>query len=103
MAQNKRAIRPLTDADEAEIQRQIANDPDAPEVTDEQAAQARSFAQAFPELAASIRAKRGPQRKPTKVSTTIRLSADVVEYFKAGGAGWQARIDAALKEWIAPR
>jgi uncharacterized protein (DUF4415 family) len=76
---------------------------DNPEWTDEELATAVPFAQAFPDLAATIRPKRGPQRKPTKVSTTIRLSADVVEYFKAGGAGWQARIDAALKEWIAPR
>jgi uncharacterized protein (DUF4415 family) len=35
-----------------------------------------------------------------KVSTTIRLSPDVVQAFKADGAGWQTRIDAALKDWL---
>jgi uncharacterized protein (DUF4415 family) len=35
-----------------------------------------------------------------KVSTTIRLSADVVQAFRAAGDGWQTRIDAALKDWL---
>jgi len=46
--------------------------------------------------------KRGrPPADETKVSTTIRLDADVVEHFRATGAGWQSRINAALKDWIA--
>lgn len=45
--------------------------------------------------------QRGPQRRPTKVSTTLRLSPEVVAYFKAQGRGWQTRIDEALKEWVA--
>ena len=43
---------------------------------------------------------RGPQKAPPKVSTTIRLSPDVVHAFRASGAGWQTRIDAALKDWL---
>lgn len=62
---------------------------------------ARPFAEVFPALAASAQRVRGPQKTPTKVSTTIRLSPEVIAHFKAGGAGWQARIDAALKEWVA--
>ncbi|WP_114689816.1 BrnA antitoxin family protein [Polynucleobacter necessarius] len=46
------------------------------------------------------RKTRGPQTKPTKVSTTIRLSSDVIETFKATGDGWQTRIDFALKQWL---
>jgi len=49
------------------------------------------------------RRTRGVQKVPTKVSTTIRLSPEVLAYFKAGGKGWQTRIDAALKAWIAQR
>ena len=30
----------------------------------------------------------------------IRLSADVLERFRATGQGWQTRIDAALKQWL---
>ena len=60
----------------------------------------------FKDLPESLQAKltsrklRGAQVLPTKVSTTIRLSSDVVEAFKASGSGWQARIDLALKEWL---
>lgn len=43
---------------------------------------------------------RGPQKAPPKVSTTIRLSPEVIEAFRAGGDGWQTRIDAALKDWL---
>ena len=43
---------------------------------------------------------RGPQKTPLKVSTTIRLSPEVVEAFRAGGDGWQTRIDSALKDWL---
>jgi hypothetical protein len=51
--------RPLTDDEEAEIQKLIASDPDNPEMTDEQIAQAKPFAEAFPELMESIRRARG--------------------------------------------
>ena len=43
---------------------------------------------------------RGPQKSPTKVSTTIRLSNDVLQAFRATGDGWQTRVDAALKDWL---
>ena len=48
---------------------------------------------------ATVRRGRPPSANP-KVSTTIRLSPEVVDHFKAGGRGWQTRIDAALREWI---
>ncbi len=43
---------------------------------------------------------RGPQKAPTKKSIAIRLSQDVVENFKSTGAGWQARIDDALRMFL---
>jgi uncharacterized protein (DUF4415 family) len=73
---------------------------DNPEWTPEDFAKAVPFDKAFPELAASIR-RRGAQKAPKKVSTTIRLSPEVIEHFRMTGDGWQSRIDRALKEWIA--
>jgi uncharacterized protein (DUF4415 family) len=73
---------------------------DNPEWTADDFAKAVPFDTAFPELAATIRG-RGNQKAPTKISTTIRLSRDVVDHFRTTGSGWQARIDKALKEWIA--
>jgi uncharacterized protein (DUF4415 family) len=43
---------------------------------------------------------RGPQKTPTKVPTTIRLSSEVISSFKATGSGWQTKIDLALKQWL---
>ena len=48
---------------------------------------------------ATVLRSRPPLAKP-KVSTTIRLSHDVIHHFKMGGRGWQTRIDEALREWI---
>ena len=45
--------------------------------------------------------QRGAQKRPTKEAITIRYSRDVLESFRTTGPGWQARIDAALKEWVA--
>jgi uncharacterized protein (DUF4415 family) len=44
-----------------------------------------------------------PKAETTKERITIRLSADVLDRFRAGGPGWQTRIDAALKEWLTGR
>jgi uncharacterized protein (DUF4415 family) len=85
--------KPYTDADWAEVS-------DNPEWTAEDFAKAVPFAVAFPELAATIR-RRGVQKAPTKVSTTIRLSPEVLDHFRGSGSGWQSKIDRALKEWIA--
>lgn len=41
---------------------------------------------------------RGPQKAPTKRLVSLRLSPEVLEYFKAMGPGWQAKIDATLVE-----
>jgi len=42
-----------------------------------------------------------PRSDHPKVAISIRLSEDVLSRFKASGPGWQSRIDAALKEWLA--
>ena len=50
---------------------------------------------------AGVQVARGrPKLDQTKVSTTIRLDADIVEKFRAKGPGWQTRINDALREWL---
>ena len=42
--------------------------------------------------------QRGPPRSRTmQVSITLLLSADVLDYFRASGLGWQTRIDEILR------
>ena len=50
---------------------------------------------------ARARVKRGrPKIEEPKVSTTIRLDADILAYFRAGGPGWQSRINDALRRLV---
>jgi uncharacterized protein (DUF4415 family) len=41
-----------------------------------------------------------PKSDARKVLLSVRYSPEVVEYFRATGAGWQTRMDDALKEWL---
>jgi uncharacterized protein (DUF4415 family) len=50
---------------------------------------------------AAVRRTRGPNKSPTKEQVAIRLDRDVLGAFRAGGTGWQTRMNAALKEWLA--
>lgn len=89
-------------ASEAEIQRQIAEDPDDFELTPDIAAKGRPFREAHPKLAASIDreiAKRGrpPVDYPKKL-VTLRLDHDVLAKFEATGKGWRSRINDALRD-----
>lgn len=74
---------------------------DNPEWTKEDFAQARPFAEVFPELAEKMRRGRGPQKTPTKALVSIRLDQDILDRFKAGGPGWQSRINEALRKAMA--
>lgn len=65
---------------------------DNPEWTKDDFVRAKTFDEVFP----TMRKGRGPNRAPTKQQVTLRLSPDVVDYFKAEGPGWQSRIDETL-------
>ena len=95
----KHRIKPLTAAEEAKVQRQIASDPDAPEATDEQLAQAKPFAEAFPDLMESIKRARGrPSVEKPRQQVSLRLDPDVIKAFKSTGKGWQGRVNEALRK-----
>jgi len=79
-----------TDEEDEAITAAAMSDPDALPWTEEQLEAAKP----------SMRIGRPPLQNP-KVSTTIRLDADVVGAFKATGPGWQPRINAVLREAVA--
>jgi uncharacterized protein (DUF4415 family) len=87
-----RRLRPFTEADEAEVQRQIASNPDAPEATDEQLAHPMTFADAMRRHAGR------PRLANPKQQVSVRLDADVLQKLKASGPRWQARMNAALRK-----
>ncbi|MBJ2347859.1 MULTISPECIES: BrnA antitoxin family protein [Pseudomonas] len=44
--------------------------------------------------------RRAELRVPVKQAVTIRLDADVVEWFKGQGAGYQTRINQLLQQYM---
>ncbi len=77
-----------------------AIDRDNPEWTKKDFKRARPASELPPEILKAFPRTRGPQAAPKKIPVSIRLSAEVVERFKATGPGWQSRIDAALKKAV---
>lgn len=73
-------IRDNTPEEDAEIRRAIAEDPDTWEAS----------------LAARI-IRRGRPAGSTKEQVTVKLDRDVLERLRAGGKGWQTRLNATLR------
>ena len=89
--------------EEAAIHAGIAADPDT---WDFDMSKARPAREVLPELVeryereqAELR-KRGPQKAPTKEHISLRLDADLVEYFRGSGRGWQTRLNAMLRREV---
>jgi uncharacterized protein (DUF4415 family) len=48
-----------------------------------------------------LRAVRGrPKLENKKLLLSVRYSAEVVEFFRATGEGWQARMDSVLRQYV---
>jgi uncharacterized protein (DUF4415 family) len=67
---------------------------DAPELTDDQLARADLY-----EGDRLIRRGRPPKARP-KEAVKLRLSPDVLDHYRAGGPGWQTRINATLERAV---
>lgn len=50
---------------------------------------------------ASLRRARGKNKRPVKEQVAIRFDPEILAAFRADGPGWQTRINAALKDWLA--
>lgn len=77
---------------------------DNPEWTEEDFANARPASEVMgPEMAAKLVRQRGRPPKAEgekKEAVSIRLSPEVLAHFRAGGEGWQTRIDEALRKIV---
>ena len=67
----------------------------------------RPFAEVHPELADVLQKRRpgqrGPGKRPSKKSVTLRLEPEILEHFRATGPGWQVRINDALAKVVRDR
>jgi uncharacterized protein (DUF4415 family) len=75
-------------------------DDENPEWTKEDFARARPASEVVPEIVATYRRGRGPQKRPTKRLVSLRLDPDIIEHFRARGPGWQARINNTLRKAV---
>jgi len=67
---------------------------DAPEITDKWIAEADLYH-------GTKLVRRGrPVGSGQKTQTMLRISKEVLEFFRATGPGWQTRIDNALKRYV---
>ena len=78
-------------------------------ISDKQAEELRRLAQQdeesvdtsdIPEITHWDDAVRGRFYRPVKEQVTLRIDADVLAWFRAGGNKYQTRINAALREYI---
>ena len=77
-------------AENAKIVAAAKADPDAQPMTKAQL-----------EAMVPLRAVRGrPKLENKKLLLSVRYSAEVVEYFRATGEGWQARMDGVLRQYV---
>jgi uncharacterized protein (DUF4415 family) len=74
-----RRVRQLTDAN-------MVKDGDAAEWT--------------PEMFARAVARKGLKPVPKKALLSLRIDADVIDWFKAQGAGYQSRMNALLRAYM---
>ena len=72
-----------------------------PEWTKADFARAKPASEALPaKLHQSLTKGRGPAKQPTKTLVSIRLSARVLDQYRAQGVGWQTRLNADLESLI---
>jgi uncharacterized protein (DUF4415 family) len=79
---------------------EVVFDDDNPEWTEADFARARLGAEVLPpELIAAFGKKRGrPKLDAPKEAVSLRIDRDVLAYFRGTGAGWQGRLNEALRK-----
>ena len=86
--------------------RSFVDPDDAPEWTEEQFARAEvAFGGkvARPAQGTLTRPRGRPKKEDAKLHIHIRLSPQVLGYFRSTGPGWQTRIDEVLRKWVAEK
>ncbi|KAG0304901.1 hypothetical protein BGZ97_001310 [Linnemannia gamsii] len=93
-----------TPNEEATLNSGIAAAPDSRELDNEWFAKAKPATQVVPKIYSALVAKRPrgrPKADKIKVFTAICLDANLLDKFKATGKGWQTRVNAALRQYLA--
>lgn len=92
-----------TDAEEAAIQRGIALDSDARELTDAEMAEMRPASEVMPELLNVTPRRRGPGKTPARAVLSLRVPPATLDGLRALGPGWRDQAVEALAAVVAER
>ena len=95
----------MTDEEDARLTAAAEADPDNPPLTEENWTRMRPAHEVRPNLVRkSLERKRGrPKLEAPKRQVTLRIDPDILEHFKAAGAGWQTAINDALRGVVESR
>jgi len=89
------------------MQKLTNKDGEVRELTEEDFNKMRPLKEVFPDIVAAQKAGKlkikvmgRPKLDSPKKLTSLRLDADIIEFFKKDGKGWQTRLNTALKEFV---
>lgn len=79
----------------------IGPDGEVRELTKAEIARMRPATEVVPEIVQAWRRSRGrPPKEFTKQQVTLRLSPQVLAFFRRQGRGWQTKIDKVLNRYV---
>ncbi len=87
-----------TPEEDAEINRQIEEDPDTFELDEEWFKHAKPTADLFPELVARYLQEKEDLASGRKERLMILVDKEVLDYFRNQGGDWHSRINEALRK-----
>lgn len=97
MVNKARKIRMLTPEEDAEINRQIAADPDDFELDEEWFKEAKPSAEIIPDILERYHREQEDLRSGRKEKLRILVDKEVLDYFRNQGGDWHTKINEALR------
>jgi len=80
-----------------QISRKELDAVDSPSLTEEMLVRMQPVSKSHPGIPPRVR---GTQKYPIKIPVSLRLSPQVVKYFKSMGKGWQTHLDEVLSKYV---
>ena len=100
MTKKKRKIIIPSPEEDAIINAGIADDPDTFELDAEWFANAKPTAEVLPHILERYHRAKHEQKSATGEPVSVKIDADIAEHFRNSGAGWERRLNQALRQTV---